>query len=625
MRARSLGHALTMCSLAICLLALRPVAALAQDKPVSGPTYAFATHGDVKYPANFTHFDYVNPDAPKGGEVTMASTSAVQAGGTFDSFNLFILSGVPAGPVGATFDTLMAQSAEEPATSYCLVCQTVEVAPDRSWVEFTLRPEAHFHDGSPITADDLIWTFETLKTKGHPQYRQYYAPVDRAEKTGERKVRFIFTPGENRELPLILGQLVLLSKKWWSTRDFTKTTLEAPLGSGPYKVDSFEQGRFVTLRRVPDYWGANLPVNKGTSNFDVIRTEYYRDETVALEAFLAGKYDLREESAAKVWASGYDTPAVKSGQIQRAVIPNEQRRLMQGYFMNTRRPLFSDRRVREALTYPFDFEWTNKNFFYNSYTRIRSYFGEDEELSSRGLPQGQELALLEPFRNQLPPEVFAKEYAPPKTDGSGNWRDNQRIAFRLLQEAGWHVDNGRMINASGQQMQFEILLDNPQFERITLPYVQNLKQLGIDARVRTVDTSQYQRRMDNFDFDMIIKLIPQSPSPGNEQRDYFGSAAAGTQGSQNIAGVKDPVVDALIAKLVSAPDRATLAAATRALDRVLLWGFYVVPHYNLYSDRVAYWDRFGRPKDDPHVGFSPGTWWVDPQKDAALKAKRGGG
>jgi microcin C transport system substrate-binding protein len=620
MRARSLGHALSAC-----LLALWPLAAVAQGQPTTGPTYAFATHGDVKYPANFTHFDYVNPDAPKGGEVILDSTGAVEAGGTFDSFNPFILSGVPAAPAGMTFDTLMAQSLDEPATSYCLVCQTVEVAPDRSWVEFALRPEARFQDGSPITADDLVWTFETLITKGAPLFRQYYAPVLRAEKTGERQVRFFFKPGDNRELPGILGQLPLLSKKYWSTHDFTKTTLEPPLGSGPYKIESFEQGRYITLRRVPDYWGANLPVNKGMNNFDVMRTDYYRDDTVALEAFLAGKFDIQIESSAKTWATGYDTPAVKSGLIQRATIPDDQRRLMQGFFMNTRRPLFLDRRVREALVYPFDFEWMNKNFFYNSYARIRSYFGEDDELSAHGLPQGPELALLEPFRSQLPPEVFTKEYAPPKTDGSGNWRDNQRMAFRLLQEAGWHVDNGRLVDASGKQMQFEILLDNPSYERIALPYVQNLKQLGIDARVRTIDASQYERRLDDFDFDMVNKLILQSASPGNEQRDFFGSASAGVHGSQNIAGIKDPIVDALVDKVVSAPDRATLAAATRALDRVLLWGFYVVPQYNAYNDRVAYWDRFGRPKDNAHVGANPSFWWVDPQKDAALKAKRGGG
>ncbi|MBV8538823.1 MAG: ABC transporter substrate-binding protein, partial [Alphaproteobacteria bacterium] len=333
MRAPSLGHALFAC-----LLALWPLAAQAQ-----GPTYAFATHGDIKYPANFTHFDYVNPDAPKGGEVTMASTSAAEAGGTFDSFNPFILSGVPAAQVAMSFDTLMAQSLDEPATSYCLVCQTIEVAPDRSWVEFTLRPEAHFWDGSPITADDVAWTFDTLKTKGHPQYRQYYASVLRAEKIGERKVRFIFGPGLNQELPGIIGQLPVLSKAWWSTRDFTKTTLEPPLGSGPYKVESFEQGRYITMRRVPDYWAANLPVNKGASNFNVLRTEYYRDETVALEAFLAGKYDIRYEPAAKVWATGYDAPAVKSGQIQRALIPDQNFRRMQGFFMNTRHTLFKDR------------------------------------------------------------------------------------------------------------------------------------------------------------------------------------------------------------------------------------------------------------------------------------------
>ena len=612
MRARMLAVA----SLAAALL--WTAAAAAQAPATSGPVEGFAMHGDVKYPAGFKHFDYVNPDAPKGGAVKM------EAIGTFDSFNPFILRGVPAGAITATFDTLMVPSGDEPFTMYCLVCKTIEVPRDRSWAEFTLRSEARFHDGSPITPADVIWTFDTLRTQGHPIYRSYYRDVLKAEQTGPETVKFIFRPGTtNRELPLILGQLPVLSKTYWTGREFDKTTLDPPLGSGPYKVDSFEAGRFITLRRVPDYWAANLSETKGQNNFDTIRYDYYRDQNVALEAFLAGKYDIRFERAAKSWATAYGTPAVASGLIRRDVIPDTTGRVMQGYFMNTRRPVFQDRRVRQAMIDAFDFEWMNKHLFYGYYSRIHSYFGEDEQLSSRGVPAGAELAVLDKFRGQLPPELFTQPYQLPKTDGSGEWRAQQRDAFRLLTAAGYKVENGKLVGPDGKPLSFEILLDDPRFERITLPYVQNLRRLGIDARVRTIDTAQYQRRMDEFDFDMMVGLVAQSESPGNEQRDYWGSAAADIHGSRNLAGIKDPVVDALTDQIVSAPDRESLAARTRALDRVLLWGDYVVPQFWLYADWVASWDRFARPKDNPKIGYNPSLWWVDPQKDAALKAKRG--
>lgn len=593
-------------------------AALAQAPGTSGPVEGFAMHGDVKYGPGFAHFDYVNPNAPKGGDVKMAAI------GTFDSFNPFILRGVPAAAIGVTFDTLMVASRDEPFTEYCLVCKTIDVPADRSWAEFTLRPEARFHDGSPITPEDVIWTFDTLKTKGHPMYQSYYRDVVKAEQTGPEKVKFIFKPGiTNRELPLILGQLPVLSKKYWASRDFTATTLTPPLGSGPYKVDSFEAGRFVTLRRVPDYWAANLPEMKGQDNFDTIRYDYYRDQNVALEAFLAGKYDIRFERSSKDWATAYGTPAVTEGLIRRETIPDTTGRVMQGYFMNTRHPVFQDRRVRQAMIDAFDFEWMNKHLFYGYYSRIDSYFGKDDQLSAHGVPTGQELAILDKFRKDLPPELFTQPYRLPTTDGSGEWRANERDAFRLLSAAGYKVENGKLVGPDGKPLSFEILLDDPRFERITLPYIQNLRRLGIDARVRTIDTAQYQRRMDEFDFDMTVGLVAQSDSPGNEQRDYWGSAAADIHGSQNLAGIKSPVVDALIDQIVSATDRATLAANTRALDRVLLWGDYVVPQFWLYADWVASWDRFARPPDNPKVGFDPMLWWVDPQKDAALKAKRG--
>ncbi|HEX2114103.1 MAG TPA: extracellular solute-binding protein [Alphaproteobacteria bacterium] len=607
MRLAALALALTFAPAALAQTA-------AQKTTVS---HAFAIHGDVRYPADFKHYDYVNPAAPKGGDVKFAAV-----GNTYDSLNGFILRGVPAAGSTSIYDALMVRGAQEPSTSYCLICETIEIPEDRSWALFTLRPQARWHDGRPITPEDVIWTLETLKTKGHPRFRTYYANVAKAEKVGERKVKFTFSGGENRELPGIIGELPILPKHYWEGKDFEKTTLEPPLGSSAYKIDSFEAGRFITLRRVPDYWGANLPVNVGLNNFDTIRYDYYRDQTVSLEAFKAGQYDIRAENSAKNWATAYDIPAVANGLIKREEIPDEDDRVMQGWVFNTRRPIFQDRRVREAIIHAFDFEWTNKNLFYGYYKRIDSYFGRDE-LSARGLPKGEELRVLEQFRDKLPPEVFTKEYAPPKTDGTGNWRENQRIATRLLREAGWRVVDQKLVDAQGKQMSFEILLDNPQFERITLPFVENLKRLGIDARIRTVDTAQSQRREDEFDFDMSLWLVAQSESPGNEQRDYWSSAAADTNGTRNLPGIKDPVVDALIELIIQAPDRETLVARTHALDRVLLWGHYVVPHFRLYARWVAYWDRFSHPPVDPKVGFAPGAWWVDPQKDAALRQKRG--
>jgi microcin C transport system substrate-binding protein len=597
-------------------LTLAP-AALAQTAQKTTVSHAFAIHGDVKYPADFKHYSYVNPAAPKGGDVKFAAV-----GNTFDTLNAFTLRGVPAAGASAIYDAIMVRGAQEPSTSYCQLCETIEIPEDRSWALFTLRPQARWHDGKPITVEDVIWTLETLKTKGHPRFRTYYANVAKAEKVGDHKVKFTFSGGENRELPGIIGEMPVLPKHYWEGKDFEKTTLEPPLGSGAYKIDAFEPGRFITLRRVPDYWGVGLPVNVGINNFDTIRYEYFRDSTVALEAFKAGQYDIRPENSAKNWATSYDFPAVTNGLIKREEIADEDERVMQGWVFNTRRPMFKDKRVREAIIYAFDFEWTNKNLFYGYYKRIDSYFGRDE-MSARGLPQGEELRVLEQFRDKLPPEVFTKEYAPPKTDGTGNWRDNQRVATRLLREAGWRVVDQKLVDPQGKQMSFEILLDNPQFERITLPFVENLKRLGIDARIRTVDTAQGQRREDEFDFDMTLWLVAQSESPGNEQRDYWSSAAADTNGTRNFPGIKDPVIDQIIEQIIQAPDRPTLVARTKALDRVLLWGHYVVPHYRLYARWIASWDRFSHPPVDPKVGYAPGAWWVDPQKDAALRQKRG--
>ena len=585
--------------------------------PVS-PVHALSMYGDLKYGPSFTHFEYANPDAPKGGEIKLAAI------GTFDSFNPYILKGVPAAGIGNTFDTLMVQSDDEPFSEYGLVAETVETPPDRSWVIFNLRPEARFHDGSPMTADDVIWTFDTLRAKGHPRFRSYYGKVARAEKLAERRVRFTFSPGDNRELPLILGQLPVLSRAYWSTRVFERTTLEAPLGSGPYRLDptAFEPGRFVVYRRVKDYWAASLPVRAGRDNFDTIRYDYYRDGSIALEAFKAGQYDFRLENAAKQWATGYASPALAAGLFRKEEIRNELPTGMQGYIFNTRRELFADRRVREALGYAFDFEWTNRTLFYGAYTRTASYFS-NSELASRGVPTDGELAVLEPYRGRVPDSVFAREYRPPVSDGSGFIRQNLLTAVALLKQAGWVVRDLRLVNAtSGAPFEFEILLADPAFERITLPFVKNLEHLGIRARPRTVDAAQYQKRVETFDFDMIVHAWGESLSPGNEQFDYWTSASFNVPGSENTAGIHDPVVDELVALLVAAPDRQGLIDRTRALDRVLLWGFYVIPHWHIRSFRVASWDKFGRPAITPKYNLPLDAWWIDPAKAEALTRRK---
>lgn len=590
--------------------------ARADDDIFVGP--GMAMHGDVKYKPGFGHFDYANPEAPKGGDVRQGTI------GTYDNLNPYILKGVAAAGLALGFDTLMVSSVDEAFTEYGLVAETIEVPKDRSWVIFTLRPEARFHDGSPLTADDVIWTFETLKTKGHPFYSAYYHGVAKAEKLGERKVKFSFVPGDNRELPLILGQLPVLSKSYYATRAFDKTTLEPPLGSGPYKVAAVDPGRSITLERVKDYWAKDLAVNKGRFNFDRLRIDYYRDENVALEAFKAGNYDFRQENTAKFWATGYDSPAVRDGRIKKEEIPNEQPQGMQGYAFNIRRDVFKDPRVRDALAYAFDFEWSDKTLFYGQYTRTESYFS-NSELASRGLPSTDELKILEPLKGQIPAEVFTAEYRAPKTDGSGNIRPNLAAALERLGAAGWTVKGGKMVDAKeGRPLAFEILLDNPAFERVTQPFVQNLTRLGVEAHIRTVDTAQYKNRLDNFDFDMIVEGFGESLSPGNEQRDFWGSESADTPGGRNAIGIKDKAIDRLVELVISAPDRAALVTRTHALDRVLLWHHYVIPHWHITYFRVAYWDKFGRPKIAPKYALAFfDTWWLDPAKAAALKGKQG--
>ena len=568
------------------------------------PQHGLAMHGTLKYPGDFTHFDYVNPNAPKGGELRLADQ------GPFDSLNPFITKGQPPDGAALPFDTLMDSAADEPFSEYGLIAETVETPPDRAWVIFTLRKQARWHDGQPITADDVIFSLETLRTKGAPHYRFYYAGVDKTEKLGERRIKFSFKPGDNRELPLILGQLPILPKHYWQGKTFDETTLVPPLGSGPYRVGKFEPGRFITYERVADYWAKDMPTQKGRYNFDRIRYDVYRDATVALEALKAGEYDLRLENESKKWATGYsDWDAIKTGKAVLREFRHGMPSGMQGYAFNLRRPLFADIRVREALALAFDFEWANRNLFYGQYARTNSYF-DNSELAAKGLPSADELALLEPLRAQLPPQVFSQEYQSPPTAPDLGIRPNLRRAVALLEQAGWQVVDGKLQDAGGQPFRFEILLNSPAFERITLPFARNLKRLGIDASVRTVDPTQYVNRVREFDFDMIVMSWGQSLSPGNEQSMYWSSEAAEQPGSRNVGGIRNPAIDTLIDKVIAAPGRRELVAATRALDRVLLWNWYVIPQWHSPVIRVALWDKFGQPELVPMQGWQMHALWA---------------
>lgn len=578
-------------------------------------THGLSLFNNLKYGPDFKHFDYVNPDAPKGGQVSYAATA-----NDFDSLNPFIVKGTPAQDLGLMYDTLLADAFDEPSTMYGLIAESVEYPEDKSWVIFNLREEARFHDGHPIRAEDVVFSFNILKEKGAPFYRLYYENVTEAEVLSPQRVKFTFDQAGNRELPLIVGQLTVLPKHYWQKNDFAATTLEPPLGSGPYRIAEVDAGRSITYERVADYWAKDLPVNRGRYNFERITIEYFRDDTVELQAFKAGEYDFRRENTAKNWATSYDFPAVNQGRIKKVTLPDGTVQSMQGFVFNTRREKFADRRVRAALSQAMDFQWLNKNIFYGQYTRTDSYF-DNSELASRGLPDGEELALLKPYKDQLPPEVFNQEYEPPTTEGAGSIRRNLRKAQKMLREAGWRVRDGVLTHMeTGREMRIEFLLNNPSFERIVGPYIRNLEKLGVEASIRVVDSAQYRRRLDTFDFDVTVANFAQSLSPGNEQRDFWGSKAAEREGSRNIAGIQDPVVDAMIKKIVFAQNRKSLVTAVRALDRVLLWGHYVVPHWHIPYHRVAYWDKFGRPEEAPEyaLGF-PSTWWYDSAKADRLE------
>jgi microcin C transport system substrate-binding protein len=608
------------CWIVAVLLAF-PQASPAQD--AHPPTHALAISGSVKYPPGFSHFEYARPDAPKGGQVKMGAL------GAYDSLNPFIIKGVPASGLGLMYDTLTLQSLDEPFAEYGLVAEKIEIAPDRSWVIFHLNPQARFHNGQPIKADDVVFSFNLLREKGDPMYQKYWADVLKAEELDPARVRFALGDKSNPELPLILGQLVVLPKHYWERRNFSEPTLDPPLGSGPYRILDVKPGRSITYERVADYWGQNLGVNKGRNNFDRITYDYYRDENVLLHAFNAGEFDFRSENISKFWATGYTSPAIKDGFLIKEELPNDVNQGMQAFAYNLRRPLFQHPKVREALMYAFDFEWSNKNLFYGQYTRSASYFS-NSELASQGLPSEAELKILEPYRDRLPAEVFTKEYRLPVTDGSGNNRTQLKMAMDLLQAAGWVIKNGKRVNEkTGEPFRFEILLHSPTFERVVAPFAQNLGKLGIDATYRTVDTSQYIRRVQDFDFDMVVSGWGQSQSPGNEQREFWGSEAAGLPGSRNYTGLRNPVVDELVEKLIQAPTREDLVNHCKALDRVLLWQHLVIPQWHTAVDRVAYWNKLVRPTVVPRYALDIMAWWVDPKKEKALgeykaKTKRDG-
>ncbi|MBY0381908.1 MAG: extracellular solute-binding protein [Xanthobacteraceae bacterium] len=586
----------------------------AEAVPAQTWLHGLSLFGDVKYPAGFARFDYVNPDAPKGGVVRQAAI------GTFDNFN-YVVTGVKGsfGAITQIFESLTTSSLDEVSTQYGLLAESVSYPEDYSSVTYRLRAQAKWHDGKPVTPDDVIFSFNAFKTY-HPFYSAYYRHVTTVEKAGDRDIKFTFDAPGNRELPQIVGQLMVLPKHYWEgtgasgqKRDISATTLEPPLGSGPYRIKTFSAGRSIVLERVPDYWGRALNVNIGRHNFDELRIEYFRDSTVVLEAFKGDQIDWRNENSAKNWATAYDFPAVSDGRVIKEEFPNRSSGIMQAFAINIRRDKFKDARVRRALNYAFDFEETNKQLFFGQYERINSYF-YGTELASTGLPQGRELEILETVRGQVPDDVFTTEYTNPVGGNPENVRSNLREASRLLKEAGYEVRDRKLVNAkSGAPLDIELLVFDPNFERVMLFFKPSLERLGINVSVRTVDPIQYENRLRSSDFDIVVNSWGESLSPGNEQRENWGSQAANTPGSSNIVGIADPAIDKLIDRVIFAKDRADLVAATKALDRVLLWHNFVVPQWTYPKVRTARWDRFAHPAQLPKYGTSafPDIWWFD--------------
>ncbi len=577
--------------------------------------HGMAMHGDLKYKKNFKNFEYSNPDAPKKGKIKLSAI------GTFDNLNPYILKGVAAYQTSYLFETLMKSSFDEPFSQYGLLAEKVMLPDHRKWVRFKLRNFAKFSDGTKVTSDDVIFSFKILMSKGHPAWKNYYNQVEEVLKINELEVQFNFSGETNRELPLIIGyQLPIFSKKYWSNKQFDKTTLDPPVGSGPYLISDLQPGRSITLKRDPNYWGKNLNVNRGRYNFDEIHTDYYRDVTVALEAFKSGAYDFRIENSSKNWATAYNFNATKNGQVIVEEIPYSRPSGMQGFAFNIRKPIFKNRNVRKALTYAFDFEWSNKNLFYNAYTRTKSFF-DNSELSSQSYPSKKELKILAKFKDKIPPEIFNEIYQPPRTDDKENGlRKNLRTARRILKDEGWIIQNDMLTNKiTGEVLKFEILLRSPLFERIVLPLKRNFKKLGIEVSIRTVqDDSQYQKRLEEFDFDMVVTNFGSVISPGNEQKNWWSSEAADQPGTQNIIGVKNPVIDEIIDKLISANDREELVLYTKVLDRILLFNYYLIPQFHIGHYRVAYWNKISRPEITSKYDLGFDFWWFDEKKNENL-------
>lgn len=595
---------------------------------VAEPKHGISPFGDLKYSTDFKHFDYVNPAAPKGGEIGLIGTAART---TFDSFNNFILKGDPAQGLELLFDTLMEPAGDEEDAAYGLVARSADVAPDKLSVTFVLRQEARFSDGTPVTADDVVFSFDTLKKDGHPAYRLQLADVVEARKIDSHTVQYVFKGTRTRDLPLLVASLPVLSKAYYTTYDFTKSTLTPPVGSGPYRVRDFKPGRFVVYERRPDYWARDLNVNRGRYNFDRVRYEYFRDRTAEHEGLKSGEFDLREEFTSRVWATGYDFAAVRDGRVKLVTLPDDSPSGVQGFFLNTRRSKLADWRVRKALGLVFDFPWTNRNIFYSLYTRTESYF-ENSPLKAMGLATPAELAVFPEGHDDI--KAIAMEQppvTPPVTDGSGRDRKLLRQAHDLLSASGWTSSrqglekpgDGLLKNSKGETLDLEFLIADPGFERVIAPYIRNLWALGINANVRKVDAAQYERRVKSFDFDITVSRFTMRLTPGSELMNYFSSAAADQQGSRNLSGIKSTVIDALIRKVLEADTRSGLTAATHALDRVLRAGYFWVPQWYKASHTVAYWDKFDRPKIKPK--YARGiidTWWYDAAKAAKLEAKR---
>ncbi len=578
----------------------------------TGWRHGISLFGSLKYPAGFAHFDYVNPSAPKGGYMRRATM------GTFDTLNPFNIKGTPAAGAALIYDTLMTSAHDEPSTMYGLLAEAVRHPADYSSVTYRLRDTARFHDGQPVTADDVIWSLNQLRETS-PFFNAYYANIVAAEETAPGEVTFTFDQAGNRELPHITGQLFVLPKHYWQDRAFDETTLDPPLGSGPYRIKTIDAGRRISYERVADYWGADLNVNVGKSNFDEQAFEYYRDVTVLFEAFKSDAFDIRLENSAKRWATGYDFPARARGEVILETFRTKSPEPMQGYVLNLRRARFQDPRVRLAFNYAFDFEWLNENIFFDQYERIDSYF-QNSELAATGLPEGRELEVLEPLRDLVPVEVFTEEFRNPVGGGQRAMRENLRTARQLLAEAGWEIQDGVLTNVeTGEPMTVEFLTASPDSERVIAPYLRSLERLGVQGTIRTVDVSQYVNRMDEFDFDITTSRFPQSLSPGNEQRDFWGSEAAGRSGSRNTIGIQDEAVDRLIDKIIFADNREDLVAASRALDRVLLWNHYIIPQFFTADIRMARWNRYSFPETRPEYVFSLDAWWFDQAKAATIR------